>query len=70
VLGGKTSVVAVRWEASPATGKSEVIQQDSARYWGQRLQACCAGRVATTVPTDIDTENYQRRTGPPSTHDY
>jgi hypothetical protein len=69
VPGGKTSVVAARWGASPTMWRSEVILQDSARYWGQRLQGCCAERVATTVPTDIDTENYQRGTGPPSTHD-
>lgn len=69
MLGGRTSVVAVRLGGGPGV-RRVVIQRDSARYWGQRLQAYCAERVATTVPTDIDTENYQQRTGPPSTHDY
>jgi hypothetical protein len=67
VLGGKTNVVAVISEAGPEVRKAEGMQQDSARCWGQRLRACCAAQVATTVPTDIDTENYQQRTGPPST---
>ena len=70
MLGDRTSVVATEWEGGPAVRESEVIQQDSTRYWGQRLQACCAERVATTEQTDIDTENYQQMTGPPSTHDY
>jgi hypothetical protein len=70
VLGGRTSAVAVKWGEGPAVQEFEVIQQDSAVYWGQRLQVYCAERVATTEPTDIDTENYQPKTGPPSTHDY
>jgi hypothetical protein len=44
-----------------------MIQIDSAKRWAQRLRVCCAARVATTVQIDIDTENNQQKTGPPST---
>jgi hypothetical protein len=44
-----------------------MIQKDSAKRWARRLRACCAAQVATTVQIDIDTENYQQKTGPPST---
>lgn len=47
-----------------------MVQQYSARDWAQRQRGCCAEAVETTVQieqTDIDTENYQSKTGPPST---
>lgn len=34
---------------------------------GPSLRECFAAPVATTVPTDIDIENWQRKAGPPYT---
>jgi hypothetical protein len=49
------------WEA-------EVLEQDSEEgLLEKRLQGYFAARVATTVPTDNDAENYLPETGPPST---
>jgi hypothetical protein len=45
--------------------EDEVQHQYSATEWAACLQECCAERVATTVQTDIDAENYQWMTGPP-----
>lgn len=55
-------------EGQVASPEAEVMLQDSGKNWAQGLQRCCGdSQVATT---DIDTENYQRMAGPPSTHDY
>jgi hypothetical protein len=67
VLGGRTSVVGGGLGRDQSASEVEMIQKDSAKRWARRLRACCAAQVATTVQIDIDTENYQQKTGPPST---
>jgi hypothetical protein len=67
VLGGRTNVVGGGWGRGQIASEVELLQTDSAKRWARRLRACCAAQVATTVQTDIDTENYQQKTGPPST---
>lgn len=45
-----------------------MLEQDSEEGLRERrLQVYFAARVATTVPTDNDAENYLPETGPPST---
>ena len=68
MLGGRKIVVEEELGVAPvAWPEAEVMLQDS----GGNLQWYCGdSQVATTVQTDIDTENYQRMAGPPSTHDY
>jgi hypothetical protein len=72
VLGGTKIVVEEELgEGQVASPEAEVMLQDSGKNWAQGLQRCYGdSQVATTVQTDIDTENYQRMAGPPSTHDY
>lgn len=48
-------------------GEAEVMLRDSKRGLTPSLRECFAVRGATTVPIDIDTENYQWMSGPPST---
>jgi len=58
-------VVAIELGEGPAVREVERIERDSGRCWPKALQVCFAAQVATTVPTDIDIENYQVWTGPP-----
>ncbi len=64
---GTRSAAAARWESGRLETAAELGPQYSAKRWEQGLRGYCAAQVATTEQTDIDTEYYQLRTGPPST---
>ena len=53
------------WVVDRVVSEAEVQHQYSVGDWVRCLPQCCAERVATTVQTDIDAENYQWMTGPP-----